>query len=37
MWNDLPSVQKDAYKRLILAFASLTEMFVYSLRISVTK
>ncbi|MBK5898553.1 NgoFVII family restriction endonuclease [Catonella massiliensis] len=27
MWNDLPSVQKDAYKRLILAFASLTEMF----------
>ena len=27
MWNDLPKAQKKAYKRLILAFASLTEMF----------
>lgn len=27
MWNDLSNAQKDAYKRLILAFASLTEMF----------
>ena len=27
MWNDLPTSQKDEYKRLILAFASLTGMF----------
>ena len=27
MWNDLPIVQKEEYKRLILAFASLTGMF----------
>lgn len=27
MWNDLPKSHKDSYKRLILAFASLTEMF----------
>lgn len=27
MWEDLPKVQKEEYKRLILAFASLTDMF----------
>lgn len=27
MWEDLPSSKKNEYKRLILAFASLTEMF----------
>lgn len=27
MWDDLPVNQKKMYKRLILAFASLTEMF----------
>ena len=27
MWEDLPKVQKEEYKRLILAFASLTGMF----------
>lgn len=27
MWDDLPVNQKEMYKRLILAFASLTEMF----------
>jgi hypothetical protein len=27
MWSDLPNNQKNAYKRLILAFASLTDMF----------
>ena len=28
MWQDLPISQKDEYKKLILAFSSLTEMFV---------
>lgn len=27
MWNSLPKTDKERYKRLILAFASLTEMF----------
>lgn len=27
MWANLPQVQKDEYKKMILAFASLTEMF----------
>lgn len=27
MWNDLPKFQKEEYKKLILAFASLTDMF----------
>lgn len=27
MWKDLPENQKEEYKRMILAFASLTEMF----------
>ena len=27
MWKDLPEKQKQEYKRMILAFASLTEMF----------
>ena len=28
MWQDLPISQKNEYKKLILAFSSLTEMFV---------
>lgn len=28
MWHNLPTNQKDEYKRLILAFSSLTEMFI---------
>lgn len=27
MWNELPDSQKEFYKRMILAFASLSEMF----------
>lgn len=27
MWDDLPKEQKEEYKRMVLAFASLTEMF----------
>lgn len=27
MWNELPAEQRNEYKRMILAFASLTEMF----------
>lgn len=27
MWSDLPEEKKEEYKRLILAFASLTGMF----------
>ena len=27
MWKDLPAVQKEEYKRMILAYASLTKMF----------
>ncbi len=27
MWNDLPVAEREEYKRMILAFASLTEMF----------
>ena len=27
MWDNLPDIQKDEYKRMILAFASLTEVF----------
>ena len=27
MWKDLPDIQKQEYKKMILAFASLTEMF----------
>lgn len=27
MWKDLPENEKEEYKRMILAFASLTELF----------
>ena len=27
MWTDLPITERDEYKRMILSFASLTEMF----------